>query len=47
MRLRVAITVSIKIVADCGTLRFQNAIKLKRATTFEFATISAIIFIHC
>ena len=41
------ITVSIRIVAECGSKNFQFTIKLKRATTLEFTTISAIIFIHC
>ena len=40
-------TVSIRIVADCGLLSSQVTRKLKRATTHEFTTVSAIIFIHC
>ena len=40
-------TVSIRIVADCVALSCQVTRKLKRATTLEFTTISAIIFIHC
>ena len=39
--------VSIRIVADCVALSCQVTRKLKRATTLEFTTISAIIFIHC
>ncbi len=42
-----AITVSIRIVADCVALSCQVTRKLKRATTVEFTTVSAIIFIHC
>lgn len=41
------ISVSIRIVADCVALSCQVTRKLKRATTLEFTTISAIIFIHC
>ena len=41
------LTVSIRIVADCVALSCQVARKLKRATTLDFTTISAIIFIHC
>ncbi len=41
------LTVSIRIVADCVALSCQVTQKLKRATTLEFTTISAIIFIHC
>ena len=42
-----ATTVSIRIVADCGALPCQVTQKLERATTLEFTTESAIIFIHC
>ena len=42
-----ALTVSIRIVADCVALSCQVARKLKRATPLEFTTVSAIIFIHC
>jgi hypothetical protein len=41
------LTFSIRIVADCVALSCQVTRKLKRATTLEFTTISAIIFIHC
>jgi len=41
------ITFSIRIVADCVALSCQVTRKFKRATTLEFTTISAIIFIHC
>jgi len=41
------LTVSIRIVANCVALFCQVTPKLKRATTIEFTTISAIIFIHC
>jgi hypothetical protein len=41
------ITFSIRIAADCVALSCQVTQKLKRATTFEITTISAIIFIHC
>jgi len=34
-------------VAGCIALSCQVTRKLKRATTFEFTTIPAIIFIHC
>lgn len=47
MRLRVAITLSIRIVADFGAIFFQYTTKLKQATTLEFTADSAIIFIHC
>ncbi len=40
-------TVGIRIVADFGTQIIQFMMKLKRATTLEFTTISAIIFILC
>jgi hypothetical protein len=36
----------IRIVADCVALSCQVTRKLKRATTLEFTTDSAIIFIH-
>ena len=42
-----ALTDSIRIVADCGALSCQVTQKLKRDTTLEFTTVSAIIFIHC
>ena len=42
-----ATSLSIRIVADCRAIHFQSKMKLKRATTLEFTTISAIIFIHC
>ena len=45
--LALPITVSIRIVADCVPLSCQTTRKLKRATTVEFTTVSAIIFIHC
>jgi len=41
------ITLSIRIVADCVALSCQVTRILKRATTLEFTTIPAIIFIHC
>ena len=41
------LTVGIRIVADCVALSCQVTRKLKRATTLEFTTVSAIIFIHC
>jgi hypothetical protein len=40
-------TVSIRIVADCGFQVCQATQKMKRAKTFDFTTVSAIIFIHC
>jgi len=40
-------TVSIRIVADCGLHSCQVTRKLKRATTIEFTTAPAIIFINC
>jgi hypothetical protein len=40
------LTVSIRIVADCGLQTCQVTQKLKRATTPEFTTVSAIIFIQ-
>ena len=40
-------TLSIRIVADCVALSYQNTRKLKRAKALEFTTVSAIIFIHC
>ncbi len=40
-------TVGIRIVADCVVLFCQVTRKLKRATTIEFTTKPAIIFIHC
>ena len=40
-------TVSIRIVADCVALSYQVTRILKRATTLEFTTEPAIIFIHC
>ena len=39
-------TFSIRIVADCRLRTCQVTQKLKRATTLEFTTIPAIIFIH-
>jgi len=39
--------VGIIIVADCVVLSCQITRKLKRATSLEFTTVSAIIFIHC
>ena len=45
--LRLLVTVSIRIVADCVALSCQDTRKLKRATTLEITTVSAIIFIHC
>ena len=41
------LTVCIRIVADCGLHSCQTTEKLKRATTLEFTTEPAIIFIHC
>jgi len=41
------VTLSIRIVADCVALSCQVTRKLNRATTLEFITVSAIIFIHC
>ena len=41
------LSVSIRIVAVCGLHPCQVTQKLKRATTLEFTTILAIIFIHC
>lgn len=40
------LTARIRIVADCVALSCQVTEKLKRATTLEFTTVSAIIFIH-
>ncbi len=42
-----SVSVSIRIVADCAALSSQVTKKLKRATTLEFTTVPAIIFIHC
>jgi hypothetical protein len=42
-----ALTVSIRIVTDCGLQTCQAAQKMKQAKTFDFTTVSAIIFIHC
>ena len=39
-------TVSIRIVADCGLQAYRVTLKLKRATTPDITTVSAIIFIH-
>jgi len=36
-------TVSIRIVADCGLQTCQATQKMKRAKTFDFTTVSAII----
>jgi len=44
MRLALCTTVSIRIVADCGTQIFQFRMKFECATTHEFTTVSAIIF---
>ena len=41
------VTVSIRIVADFGLQNCQITRELKRVTTLEFTTITAIIFIHC
>jgi hypothetical protein len=41
------VTFSIRIVADCVELSCQITRKLKRATTLDFTTVSAIILIHC
>ena len=41
------LTVCIRIVADCVALPCQDTRKLKRATTLEHTTVTAIIFIHC
>jgi len=41
------VTVSIRIVAECEANSCQITKKLKRATTLEFTTITAIIFILC
>jgi hypothetical protein len=45
--LTLPITFSIRIVADCVALSCQVARKLERATTLEFTSVPAIIFIHC
>jgi hypothetical protein len=45
--LKLQLTLSIIIVADCVALSCQVTKKLERATTLEFTTASAIIFIHC
>ncbi|MCD6566476.1 MAG: hypothetical protein J7K53_11105, partial [Bacteroidales bacterium] len=42
-----SLTVNIRIVANCGNQNFQFTMKLKRATTLEFTTKPAIIFIYC
>ena len=41
------LTESIWQVGDCGLQTYQTEMKLKRATTLEFTTFTAIIFIHC
>jgi len=41
------VTVSVRIVADCGVFPCQVIQKLKRAATFIFTTFPAIIFTHC
>lgn len=46
-RAKLALTLSIRIVADCVVKNFQFTRKLKRTTTSEFTTAPAIIFIHC
>ena len=46
LQLCCGLTVRIRIVADFVTLSCQVTRKLKRATTLEFTTISAIIIIH-
>jgi len=45
--LALAITLGIRIVADCGLQTCQTTQKMKRTKTFDFTTVSAIIFIHC
>ncbi len=47
MRPRVATTLSICKVGDCGLQTYQTAKKLKRATTLEFTTVTPILYIHC
>jgi hypothetical protein len=42
-----ALTLSIWQVGDCRLQNFQTVMKLKRATTLEFTTISPICYIHC
>jgi len=41
------IKVSICKSGDCGLQTYQTVKILKRATTLEINTISAILFIHC
>ena len=41
------LTFNIRIVADFGSQIFQFTMKLKRATTYHFKTVSAIVFIQC
>jgi hypothetical protein len=36
----------IRIVGDCGLQIYQTEIKLKRATTVEFTTVTPICYIH-
>lgn len=40
-------TVSIWQVGDCVLQTYQTEMKLERATTVEFTTISPICYIHC
>jgi len=40
-------TFSIWQVGDCGLQNYQTEMKLKRATTVEFTTVTPICYIHC
>ena len=37
---------SARIVGDCGLQTYQTVTTLKRATAFEFTTITPILYIH-
>jgi hypothetical protein len=41
------VTFSIWQVGDCGLQTYQTEMKLERATTVEFTTITPICYIHC
>ena len=45
--LKCTTTVSVRIVAVYCAILYRDTQKIKRATTFEFTTEPAIIFIHC
>jgi hypothetical protein len=45
--LRLQVTVVVCLVAEFGAVIFQVTIKLMRAATFDFTTISAIKYTTC